>query len=104
MSSESIMLEFGPAAPFLRKSERERLEAQTRAFDMKKECFVPDPELEFVRATVTSRDGDKVTVETEFKKVRKSDNYTSWSKQSQKFQNWTFSLKQIITNNKASTF
>lgn len=67
---DAVMKEFGPAAPFLRKSDRERLEAQTRPFDMKKECFVPDPEVEFVKASVTSRDGDKVTVDTEFGKVR----------------------------------
>lgn len=63
------MAEFGAAAPFLRKSDKERLEAQTRPFDMKKECFVPDPEVEYVKASVTSRDGDKVTVETEDGKV-----------------------------------
>lgn len=63
------MAEFGPAASYLRKSDKERLEAQTRIFDMKKECFVPDPEVEYVKASVTSRDGDKVTVHTEFGKV-----------------------------------
>ncbi|KAJ8406976.1 hypothetical protein AAFF_G00292520 [Aldrovandia affinis] len=57
--------EFGAAAPFLRKSERERLEAQTRIFDMKKECFVPDSEEEFVKASIVSREGDKVTADTE---------------------------------------
>ncbi|KAJ8272909.1 hypothetical protein GJAV_G00094870 [Gymnothorax javanicus] len=57
--------EFGAAAPYLRKTERERLEAQTRPFDMKKECFVPDPVEEFVKASIVSRDGDKVTAETE---------------------------------------
>ena len=65
-----VMSEFGAAAPFLRKSDKERLEAQTRPFDMKKECFVPDPEVEYVKASITSRDGDKVTVDTEFGKVR----------------------------------
>uniref|UniRef100_A0A3B4WZ27 Myosin heavy chain 6 n=1 Tax=Seriola lalandi dorsalis TaxID=1841481 RepID=A0A3B4WZ27_SERLL len=65
MSSDAIMAEFGPAASFLRKSDKERLEAQTRPFDMKRQCFVPDPEVEYVKATVTSRDGDKVTVDTE---------------------------------------
>uniref|UniRef100_A0A3B3WDN6 Myosin heavy chain 6 n=2 Tax=Poecilia mexicana TaxID=48701 RepID=A0A3B3WDN6_9TELE len=65
MSGDAIMAEFGPAASFLRKSDKERLEAQTRPFDMKRACFVPDPEVEYVKATVTSRDGDKVTVETE---------------------------------------
>ncbi|KAM9337638.1 myosin-7-like [Symphorus nematophorus] len=62
---DAVMAEFGSAAPFLRKSDKERLEAQTRPFDIKRECFVPDPEVEYVKATVTSRDGDKVTVETE---------------------------------------
>ncbi|KAL7887057.1 hypothetical protein AOLI_G00047780 [Acnodon oligacanthus] len=66
---DSIMAEFGAAAPFLRKSDQERLEAQTRPFDMKKECFVADPEVEYVKASITSRDGDKVTVETEFGKT-----------------------------------
>uniref|UniRef100_A0A4W6C3T3 Slow myosin heavy chain 1 n=1 Tax=Lates calcarifer TaxID=8187 RepID=A0A4W6C3T3_LATCA len=69
MSSDTIMAEFGSAAPFLRKSEKERLEAQTRPFDMKRECFVPDPEVEYVKATITGRDGDKVTAETEFGKT-----------------------------------
>ena len=63
------MAEFGTAGPFLRKSDKERLEAQTRPFDMKKNCFVPDPEVEYVRALISSRDGDKVTVETEYGKV-----------------------------------
>ncbi|KAA8587543.1 hypothetical protein FQN60_016405 [Etheostoma spectabile] len=61
---DAAMREFGPAAPFLRKSDKERLEAQTRIFDIKKECFVPDPDVEFVKASIISRDGDKVTAET----------------------------------------
>lgn len=60
---------FGAAAPYLRKSDKERLEAQTKAFDLKKECFVPDAIEEFVKATVMSREGDKVTVETQGGKV-----------------------------------
>ncbi|XP_075887459.1 myosin-7-like [Nelusetta ayraudi] len=66
---DAAMAEFGPAAPYLRKSDKERLEAQTRIFDMKKECFVPDPEVEYVKASITSRDGDKVTANTEFGKT-----------------------------------
>ncbi|XP_049888334.1 uncharacterized protein LOC126382488 [Epinephelus moara] len=62
---DAAMKEFGAAAPYLRKSDRERLEAQTRPFDMKKECFVPDPEEEYVKASIISREGDKVTAETE---------------------------------------
>ncbi|KAK1879531.1 Myosin-6 [Dissostichus eleginoides] len=61
---DSVMRDFGAAAPYLRKSDRERLEAQTRAFDMKKECFVTDPDEEYVKASIISRDGDKVTAET----------------------------------------
>ncbi|XP_067107349.1 myosin-7-like [Osmerus mordax] len=66
---DALMAEFGAAAPFLRKSDKERLEAQTRPFDMRKNCFVPDPEVEYVKALISSRDGDKVTVETEFGKT-----------------------------------
>uniref|UniRef100_A0AAQ4RHI0 Myosin heavy chain 7 n=1 Tax=Gasterosteus aculeatus aculeatus TaxID=481459 RepID=A0AAQ4RHI0_GASAC len=61
---DAVMREFGPAAPYLRKSDRERLEAQTRPFDMKKECFVPDVDEEYVKASVTSREGDNVTAQT----------------------------------------
>ncbi|XP_068455055.1 myosin-7 [Clinocottus analis] len=62
---DAAMRDFGAAAPFLRKSDKERLEAQTRPFDMKKECFVPDVNEEYVKASITSRDGDKVTANTE---------------------------------------
>lgn len=66
---DAQMAEFGAAAPFLRKSDLERLEAQTRPFDMKKACFVPDQEEEYVKGTIVSRDGDRVTCETEKGKV-----------------------------------
>uniref|UniRef100_A0A671NLR1 Slow myosin heavy chain 2 n=1 Tax=Sinocyclocheilus anshuiensis TaxID=1608454 RepID=A0A671NLR1_9TELE len=61
---DAQMAEFGAAAPYLRKSDIERLEAQTRPFDMKKECFVPDTAEEYLKASIISRDGDKVTCET----------------------------------------
>ncbi|XP_078501043.1 myosin-6 [Lissotriton helveticus] len=63
--SDALMAEFGPAAPFLRKSDKERLEAQTRIFDIKTQCFVPDDKEEFVKGKIISREGDKATVETE---------------------------------------
>jgi len=66
---DAQMAAFGPAASFLRKSDKERMEASTRAFDIKRECFIPDPVEEFVKATISSRDGDKVTVETQRGKV-----------------------------------
>ncbi|MBN3326216.1 MYH6 protein, partial [Atractosteus spatula] len=63
------MAEFGAAAPYLRKSEKERLEAQTRPFDIKKECFVVDDKEEYVKGQIVSREGDKVTVQTEHGKT-----------------------------------
>jgi len=66
---DAEMAVFGVAAQFLRKSEKERMEASTRPFDIKKECFIPDSVEEFVKATISSRDGDKATVETQHGKV-----------------------------------
>uniref|UniRef100_G3SCT3 Myosin-7 n=1 Tax=Gorilla gorilla gorilla TaxID=9595 RepID=G3SCT3_GORGO len=66
---DSEMAVFGAAAPYLRKSEKERLEAQTRPFDLKKDVFVPDDKQEFVKAKIMSREGGKVTAETEHGKV-----------------------------------
>uniref|UniRef100_A0A803SZP2 Myosin heavy chain 6 n=1 Tax=Anolis carolinensis TaxID=28377 RepID=A0A803SZP2_ANOCA len=62
---DAQMAEFGAAAPYLRKSDKERLEAQTRPFDLRTECFVPDEKEEFIKAKVTSREGGMVTVQTE---------------------------------------
>ncbi|XP_063310955.1 myosin-6 isoform X1 [Pelobates fuscus] len=61
---DAAMADFGAAASYLRKSDRERLEAQTRIFDIKTECFVPDPQEEFVKAKIISREGGKATAET----------------------------------------
>uniref|UniRef100_A0A452FJ79 Myosin-7 n=1 Tax=Capra hircus TaxID=9925 RepID=A0A452FJ79_CAPHI len=66
---DAEMAAFGEAAPYLRKSEKERLEAQTRPFDLKKDVFVPDDKEEFVKATILSREGGKVTAETEHGKT-----------------------------------
>ncbi|KAK5902985.1 hypothetical protein CgunFtcFv8_006803 [Champsocephalus gunnari] len=60
-----LMAEFGKAAPFLRKSDKERLEAQTRAFDIKTECFVVDDKVEYMKGQIQSRDGDMATVKKE---------------------------------------
>ncbi|XP_012920721.1 myosin-7 [Heterocephalus glaber] len=66
---DAEMSAFGAAAPYLRKSEKERLEAQTRPFDLKKDVFVPDDKEEFVKAKIVSREGGKVTAETEHGKT-----------------------------------
>ncbi|XP_003818148.1 myosin-2 [Pan paniscus] len=65
MSSDSELAVFGEAAPFLRKSERERIEAQNRPFDAKTSVFVAEPKESFVKGTIQSREGGKVTVKTE---------------------------------------
>ncbi|XP_077183719.1 myosin-4-like [Paroedura picta] len=65
MSSDAEMSIFGPAAPFLRKPEKERIEAQNKPFDAKNAVFVVDPKISYVKATVTGREGGKVTAKTE---------------------------------------
>ncbi|XP_026557883.1 myosin-1B-like isoform X1 [Pseudonaja textilis] len=65
MSSDAEMAAFGEAAPFLRKSEKERIEAQNKPFDAKNSVFVVDPKISYVKGSVQSREGGQVTVKTE---------------------------------------
>ncbi|XP_031984497.1 myosin-1B-like isoform X1 [Corvus moneduloides] len=65
MSSDAEMAVFGEAAPYLRKSEKERIEAQNKPFDAKSSVFVVHAKESFVKGTVTSRESGKVTVKTE---------------------------------------
>ena len=65
MSSDQEMAIFGEAAPYLRKSEKERIEAQNKPFDAKTSVFVADAKESFVKATVQSREEGKVTAKTE---------------------------------------
>ncbi|XP_074703317.1 myosin heavy chain, skeletal muscle, adult-like [Strix aluco] len=64
-SADSEMAIFGEAAPYLRKSEKERIEAQNKPFDAKSSVFVAHPKESFVKGTVQSRESGKVTVQTE---------------------------------------
>ncbi|XP_048410887.1 myosin-1B [Stegostoma tigrinum] len=64
MSADAEMAAFGEAAPFLRKSEKERIEAQNRPFEAKTACFCVDPKEEFTKGTIKSKEGGKVVVET----------------------------------------
>ncbi|XP_032304189.1 myosin heavy chain, skeletal muscle, adult-like isoform X1 [Coturnix japonica] len=64
-SSDSEMAIFGEAAPYLRKSEKERIEAQNKPFDAKSSVFVAHPKESFVKGTIQSRETGKVTVKTE---------------------------------------
>nr|XP_019610775.1 PREDICTED: myosin-2-like [Rhinolophus sinicus] len=65
MSGDQEMAVFGEAAPYLRKSEKERIEAQNRPFDAKNSVFVVEPKESFVKGTIQSREPGKVTVMTE---------------------------------------
>lgn len=62
MSSDAEMAIFGEAAPYLRKPEKERIEAQNRPFDAKSACFVVDDKEMYVKGTIQSKEGGKVTV------------------------------------------
>lgn len=70
MSSDTEMEVFGTAAPFLRKSEKERIEAQNQPFDAKTYCFVVDAKEEYAKGKIKSAQDGKVTVETEDSRVR----------------------------------
>ncbi|XP_039358068.1 myosin heavy chain, skeletal muscle, adult-like [Mauremys reevesii] len=65
MSSDAEMAVFGVAAPFLRKTEKERIEDQNKPFDAKTSVFVVHPKESFVKSVIQSREGGKVTVKTE---------------------------------------
>lgn len=70
MSSDTEMEVFGIAAPFLRKSEKERIEAQNQPFDAKTYCFVADSKYEYAKGKIKSTQDGKVTVETDDNRVR----------------------------------
>lgn len=70
-SSDAEMAVFGEAAPYLRKSEKERIEAQNKPFDAKSSVFVVHPKESFVKGTIQSKETGKVTVKTEGGEVRK---------------------------------
>ncbi|NXN07687.1 MYH1B protein, partial [Indicator maculatus] len=65
MSSDADMAIFGEAAPYLRKSEKERIAAQNKPFDAKTSVFVVHAKESYVKSTIQSREGGKVTVKTE---------------------------------------
>ncbi|KAE8577318.1 hypothetical protein XENTR_v10004526 [Xenopus tropicalis] len=63
--SDAEMAVFGVAAQFLRKSEKERIEAQNRPFDAKTSTFVIDPKQMYVKGVIQSKEGGKATVKKE---------------------------------------
>uniref|UniRef100_A0A8B9GJE0 MYSS protein n=1 Tax=Amazona collaria TaxID=241587 RepID=A0A8B9GJE0_9PSIT len=70
-SGDAEMAVFGEAAPYLRKSEKERIAAQNKPFDAKTSVFVAHPKESFVKGTVQSKEGGKVTVKSEAGEVSK---------------------------------
>uniref|UniRef100_A0A673B467 Myosin, heavy chain b n=1 Tax=Sphaeramia orbicularis TaxID=375764 RepID=A0A673B467_9TELE len=64
MSTDAEMEAYGPAAIYLRKPEKERIEAQTAPFDAKTAYFVAEPEEMYLKGKLIKREGGKATVET----------------------------------------
>ncbi|XP_062409592.1 myosin heavy chain, fast skeletal muscle-like [Sardina pilchardus] len=58
------MAVFGKAAIYLRKPEKERIEAQNIPFDAKTACYVVDKEDLYIKGTIKKKEGGKATVET----------------------------------------
>ncbi|XP_034147161.1 myosin-13-like [Esox lucius] len=71
MSTDAEMEQYGKAAIYLRKPERERIEAQTAPFDSKNSCFVPDPKELYLKGLVTARKDGTCTVTVKMPDGRK---------------------------------
>uniref|UniRef100_A0A3B4Y833 Myosin-16-like n=1 Tax=Seriola lalandi dorsalis TaxID=1841481 RepID=A0A3B4Y833_SERLL len=50
--------------PFLVPSEKERLDAMNKPYDIKRSCWVKDEKEAFIAGEIQSEDGDKVTIKT----------------------------------------
>uniref|UniRef100_A0A4W5MCS2 Myosin motor domain-containing protein n=1 Tax=Hucho hucho TaxID=62062 RepID=A0A4W5MCS2_9TELE len=62
MSTDAEMQIYGKAALYLRKPERERMEAQAMPFDSKNACYVTDKVELYLKGLVTARADGKCTV------------------------------------------
>ena len=62
MSTDAEMAAYGKAAIYLRKPERERMEAQAKPFDAKAACYVADVKELYLKGTIKSKEGGKATV------------------------------------------
>ncbi|KAL7407071.1 hypothetical protein ABVT39_002466 [Epinephelus coioides] len=63
MHADSEMECFGPAALYLRKTEKERVEAQNLPFDAKTAYYVVEPTEVYVPGKLVKKEGGKATVE-----------------------------------------
>uniref|UniRef100_A0A3P9CRE7 Myosin heavy chain, fast skeletal muscle n=1 Tax=Maylandia zebra TaxID=106582 RepID=A0A3P9CRE7_9CICH len=64
MSTDAEMAQYGAAAIYLRKPEKERIEAQTAPFDAKTAFFVTVPDEMYVKGKLTKKEGGKATTVT----------------------------------------
>uniref|UniRef100_A0A4W5LMP7 Myosin-7B n=1 Tax=Hucho hucho TaxID=62062 RepID=A0A4W5LMP7_9TELE len=62
MSTDAEMQIYGKAAVYLRKSEKERMEAQAMPFDSKNSCYVTDKVELYLKGLITARAEGKCTV------------------------------------------
>ena len=62
MGTDAEMALYGKAAIYLRKPEKERIEAQSKPFDAKNACYVTDTKELYLKGFVVKRDGGKVDV------------------------------------------
>ncbi|KAJ8009563.1 hypothetical protein DPEC_G00090180 [Dallia pectoralis] len=62
MSTDAEMQIYGKAAIYLRKTERERIEAQAKPFDAKNSCYVTDKVELYLKGLVTARTEGKCVV------------------------------------------
>lgn len=56
--------------PFLAPTDKEKLDAMNKPYDIKKSCWVKDDKDAFIAGEIQSDDGDKVTVKTVKNTVR----------------------------------
>uniref|UniRef100_A0A6Q2XGW4 Myosin motor domain-containing protein n=1 Tax=Esox lucius TaxID=8010 RepID=A0A6Q2XGW4_ESOLU len=82
MSTDAEMEQYGKAAIYLRKSEKERMEAQSTPFDSKNSCYVADVKELYLKGLITARKEGTCTVTvknpdgtTEERQVKDADIY-----------------------------
>ena len=62
MSTDAEMALYGKASIYLRKPEKERIEAQNAPFDAKTACYLADAKELYLKGQILKKDGGKVTV------------------------------------------
>ena len=63
MSTDEEMKQYGKAAIYLRKPEKERMESQAATFDAKTAVYVADKAELYLKAKIIKKDGAKVVVQ-----------------------------------------